>query len=480
MINFVCVLIIVILSAWFLFFYKPNASKTLCAARWMLLTWILLLLIHIVSPVSYHSFTLSSSTLIYSFVWITSFCLGDKLGYYLKTNTLLVKRSKTRLSNPKTINIISILSVIGMAGLCFMRLGSMDLNLTTILYDLREVETAGSDTGLFKTVFTFLACGGLVSFSMSLSSAFLMNKKISRLSLLGLISYLSVSFLAAGRSAVILGGLSLFVASIASYQLSLSRNIKLKMIVLKFSLVAVLAMAYIISVVSTRTTSWVGTMDRKIDVINKLSASTLDDNFRESLRPLGTFGDTIIEIFYYLSPQLYGLEHGFNTYDGSFGLGAVQLPQITRQIEKILGLDILEIIYKADKYSFEQYGLAANFFRTAIHTTFLDFNLIFSIPYIFICGFIAGKLRKNAVMNKAPYDIAVQALICAGAAFTIIVSPSTEQAWTFPIIMFILLRISSQYIYPIVLLASYSHSCHRRILIEDSKSIPYKVKENIS
>lgn len=425
----------------------------------MLLTWTLLFSIHIFSPVNYLVFTLSSATLVYCIVWVTSFSLGDKLGYCLKTNNLLLKRSKTRLSNLKLINTITILSVVGMVGLYITRMGSMDLNLTTILYDLRESEISGSESGALKTVFTFLACGGLVSFAMSLSSAFLRDKKISKLSILGFISYLSVSFFTAGRSGVILGGLSLFVTSFASYQLSLLRNIKLKLIILKFLFVAVLGMAYIISIVSTRTTSWVGTMDRKIDVINKLSASTLDESFRESLRPLATFGDTIIEIFYYLSPQFYGLEHGINNYDGNFGLGAVQLPHITRQFEKLFGLNILESIYKADKDSYEQFDLAANFFRTAVHTTFLDFNLIFSIPFVFICGFIAGKLRKNAVINKTPFDIAVQSLICTGAAFTIIIAPSIEQAWTFPIILFLFLWISSKYIYPIVLSASCRSSC---------------------
>jgi len=427
--------------AWILLIRRPSARKTLGASRWMLLAWGGLGLVHWLSPIEYLAYRLSTGTVLYCLLWIGFFVLGDRLGFTLR----LKRRSIPMLKPPVIIRrsrwptrAITMVAVAGMVYLGSASIGAVTLGGESGLANLRIAQTAGMNEGLIKTVAIVLACGGLVAFAVDLSSSILSNHRIRWWSRLGLLAYLSTYLLAAGRSGLVMGGISLLVVAAASLQFLRKRYRRLKSMLLLAALAFLLGAGYITLVVTSR---WIGTMDNKIVYMNALGQSRLDEGFRESLRPFGPVGDLVVEIFYYLSPQLYGLEHTLTYYRGGFGWGAVQFPYFTRRIEQVFNVNLLQRIVDADRMAFIRRGLAPNFFRTAVQTTFIDFGPVLALPFVGLCSFLAGRSRARAVRTQSPYAIALQGLVCAGAVWTIIFSPFVETGWAFPMLWLLVLGV---------------------------------------
>ena len=90
---------------------------------------------------------------------------------------------------------------------------------------------------------------------------------------------------------------------------------------------------------------------------------------------------------------------------------------------------------------FEKIGIFPHFFATAAQNTSLDFGPYLSIPFVFLCGALSQRARRRALLQKGPLQIAMQGLICTGAAWTIIFSPLLEQSWSFPLIWVIAIQI---------------------------------------
>jgi hypothetical protein len=444
MFNFIGVVICVLAMAWLLLVHRPRAEKTLAAWRWMVLSWVLLFSVLLFNPIKYLSYRLSAGTVVYCLLWIGCFALGDNMGYLSYRRCAESSADSQRLVlldlNRNRLFVLTLLSVIGLIALGMKTDFCSVIRNGAGLAQLRANQVLGVNEGLLKTVATLLASVGLVAFLMYISSAILSDKRIRWVYSTGLVAYMSIYFMTGGRSGLVITGIASVVALVASLQLLKMRYRHLNFIIVVMALVVILGYGYFARVVTTRTFGWEGAMDDKITVMNNMFQSRLDERFRESLRSLGFFGDAITEGFYYLSPQLYGLEYGFSNYSGKHGWGAVQFAFITRRVEALFHISVFEGIINEYRWSFEKSGLAANFFRTAVDTTFLDFGLILGLPFIWACGFLAGRLRGRALHVRSPYAIAFQALICAGAAWTIIYSPFGEiGGWSLPLLWFIAL-----------------------------------------
>lgn len=423
--------------AWALFLSHPNAKKTLSASRWMILAWGALFLVHVFSPITYLVYELSPKTIIYALLWIGLFVLGDivganRYGSLSKRQKLQVLVWWQRLPKRRLVTAVAFISILGAM---YLLLSVRNLSSLTDLAQLRQLQVTGEQSGLGKTVATFLASGGLVAFGIELSSAILLDRRIRPVAWIALLAYFAIYYLSAGRSGMVLGGLMIMAVMFGSLQIRRGHYRFTRHLFAAFGILLLLIFAYIAFVVTTRASGWAGTMDNKIMYLNVLQQSELDSSFRESLRPLGSAGDAVIEMFYYLSPQLYGFEHGIEQYKGALGLGAVQFPYITRRVEHLFGVAILHPIIEADQIAFERFDLAPNFFRTALHTTFLDFGLVGGLVFSTINGFLAGRVRRTTLRLRSPLWITLQGLICAGAAWTVIFSPYVEQGWAFPLIL---------------------------------------------
>lgn len=452
MVNFLAVIVGLMILVGLLLIRKPKSEKTLAAWRWMVCAWGLLMLVHLFSPIQYQAFSLSISTILYCALWVGVFVVGDELGYRSSGSLSLPSRqTMVFTSTAYTYRLTKNLTVLSLIGLAILGISvgagsifSGGLDLAT----LREAQLTGANEGIVKTIATFLTTVGLVAFTLDLGHALLTNSGFRKFSLMGFGAYLCIYILVGGRSGWILGGGSILVIFVASRQFLRRRYTHNKQLVALLLLVALAGSSYIALVVTTRTQGWYGNMDDKIVYQSILGQSYLDENFRESLRPFGPAGDVIIEVFYYLSPQLYGLEYSLHNYQGNWGWSLIQFPYVARRIEQALGVNWIQDINDADEAPFRQLNLAPNFFRTAAHSTFLDFGPILGFLFVLVCGFLAGRTRSNAIHNPTPITIALQALICPGAAWTIIFSPFIELGWAFPIMWLLILKITMTYPQP--------------------------------
>ena len=163
-------------------------------------------------------------------------------------------------------------------------------------------------------------------------------------------------FSVGGRSGWILGGGSFLIVYVASRQLLRQRYKQARRLTVLLLLVGLVGASYVALVVTTRTQGWAGSIDDKIVYQNILNQSFLGEDFRESLRPSGPVGDVIIEGFYYLSPQLYGLEYSLQHYQGNWGWGVVQFPYFARRIEQVLDVNWIQDITMLTRYHWKNWA----------------------------------------------------------------------------------------------------------------------------
>jgi hypothetical protein len=436
MLNFLVVLFGGATITWLLFVRRPSARKILSASRWMLFAWGLLILVHIASPIRYLTFRLSLSTWLYCGLWLGAFLLADNVRFSIFSNGTPNRPRHCEEPSSRAMGMICLLAFVGMLVLAYQgrTVTSAD---EALLAALRDAQLEGAEGGFLKTLATVLACSGLVVALTDISGAILRKSRIPLRALIGLLSYLSVTLFTAGRPGIVLGTLSVFTVVVASNYLSGTGRRNLKPMIITAVLLAAIGGGYIAAVVSTRTTGWVGGMDNKIELMNSMEDSALESGFRESLRPAGVLGDTIVESFYYLSPQLYGLEFSIDHYRGPLGWGAIEFPYIARRLEGDPGSGIFELITDADSRTFEDAGVSPHFFQTAVRTTSLDFGHVLGLCFVFLCGVLSRRSRLRALQTRSPFAIGCQALLCSGAAWSIILSPFAEQSWSFPLLWFV-------------------------------------------
>jgi hypothetical protein len=339
-----------------------------------------------------------------------------------------------------------ICAVLAVAGALFLANNSRDMvmssNATSVIANLRNTQLE-SDSNMLKSVATLLACGGLLVILVEACRAVRDQSNIPLRGWLGLLAYIAVTITNGGRPGFILATLSLIIAEIASVYLFGLGFAAFRKIMITGCLLVAICIGYITFVVSTRNISYTGGMDNKIDMVNSLMVSNLDPNFRESLRPFGAFGDAVIESFYYLGTQFPGLDFALRHSEGGpYGLGLEEVPFLTRRLESLTGKVILQPMWDAQEREFAKYGVFPHFFATAPGNTLGDFGVVLSIPFVFLGGVVSRRARFRALQSRAPFSIALQALICTGAAWTIILSPLEEQSWSFPLMWFILIYIA--------------------------------------
>lgn len=449
MLNFLLVLFGGAIMTWLLFARRPSAEKLLSTSRWMLFTWGLLILVHVASPIHYLTFNLTLSTWLYCGLWLGTFLLADNVRFSLFSFGASSRPRNYEEPSSRALTIICLLAFVGMVILAYQGRSVTSAD-EALLAALREAQLEGSDGGFLKTIATVLACGGLVVALTDFSSAILRKTRVTLRALIGLVSYISVTFFSGGRPGIVLGALSAFTAVVASNYLSSTGRRNLKPMIITSVLLTAIGGGYIAAVVSTRTTGWVGGMDNKIDLMNQMEDSDLEPGFRESLRPAGVLGDTIVESFYYLSPQLYGLEFSIDHYRGPLGWGAIEFPYIARRLESDSGSGIFEVISEADSRTFEEAGLSPHFFQTAVRTTSLDFGQVLGLCFVFLCGVLSRRSRSRALETRSPFAIGCQALLCSGAAWSIIISPFAEQSWSFPLLWFVGIQVMLEPIHSFV------------------------------
>lgn len=425
--------------AWLLFVRRSSACKILSASRWMVFSWGILLLVHCFSPITFYSLSVSWRVWIYSAAWVGTFAFADnvKFTFGITADSEIVPQ-KTVGYSTTSVRVCTLLAVLGGILLVYVNRDTLIAsNANSVVAELRNSQLGGDDSSLLKTVATLLACGGLPVALLELCHAIRNQANISVRAGLGLLSYLVVTMSIGGRPGFVLATLSVFIAALSSVLLTGSGFAKFRKILVAGCLLAVISIGYIMFVVSTRTIGFTGGMDNKIELVNGLIATDLDPTFRESLRPLGSIGDTVIESFYYFGTQFEGLDYSLRHFGGPFGSGFTELPYLTRRVESTLGVAIIDPVFEAHNHMYEEINIFPHFFETAAESTYLDFGAVLSLPVVFLCGTLCRKARIRALHSGEATDIALQAILCSGAAWTIIISPFEEESWAFPLIWFL-------------------------------------------
>ena len=437
------VFIVTCIAAGLLFVRNPSAGKMLSASRWMLMSWSILLAVRFFSPIRFLVMPVTWRTWLYGGIWVGTFVLADNVRFLLFSRARSARRPRGgNFYSRRSMQVYAALAVAGALMLIYThRQAASSAKSESVMSQLRDTQLEGDGAGILITVATVLACCGLIVALVETCRAVREQRAIPLRAWFSLAAYLAVTILTGGRPGFVLGTLSLCIAAIASIQMSGLGFARFRKTLLAGCAIALASAGYIVFVVSTRTVGFAGDMDTKIALVNSLLGSSLDPRFRDSVRPYGVVGDTVIEAFYYLGPQFEGLDYALQHYEGPHGGGLTEFPYITRRIENLSGMKILDPINDAYNRMFEKIGIFPHFFATAAQNTSLDFGPFLSIPFVFLCGALSQRSRRRALDHREPLQIAMQALICTGAAWTIIFSPLDEQSWSFPLIWVIVIPI---------------------------------------
>lgn len=439
------IFMLLIVAFYVLFIYKHSMNKTLTASRWLLLAWIALCLFFAFNPVKYHSFELTTPTVLYCLLWLAAFMVGDRTGYFIRPGVGATMVCSPKRLSKKTINLLNRLIVLSLV--CGLYYGYVKLNSLTgsnldfVMSDLRGALVSENESKL-SVIAVDLAMSGLVFSLIRLSQTILDNRAPSFLILCGLSAYLSVYLFRAGRQGIGILAVALLVTLAASLQSSKQRyRYTMKLFVATACLLALLA-SYFTYNTLTRSTGGDAdglSLDRKIAFVERALNCTIAPEFIESMQKIDPIGSSIIELVIYYSPQLYGLDFTMKYPYEQHIWGGLQFNYFVRGVEKMLGVDFFLPTIYAWENVFNEHNLYANFFRTAVATTYMDFGLVFGIFFVFTCGLFAGLVRKKALATRSPFYIGLQGLICSGAFMTNIYSPFCEIGWAYPWLVFMLL-----------------------------------------
>jgi len=441
--NVLGVLCGTVILAWALFIRRPSARKILSASRWMLLSWGVLFLVHCLSPITFYVLSVSWRAWAFSAVWVGTFVLADNIHFtfYTRPKPVPVAQQAVECS-VRSMRVCAAFAVAGALLLAYThRTAYTSDNSISLITQLRNAQVSGQDSGLLNTIASALACGGLPVTLIEVCRAVVKRSTIPLRGGFSLIAYLAVTIITGGRPGFILGTLSIIVALSASIYCSGLKFARFRKILVAGCLITVTSICGMIYVTSSRTSGFTGDTDRKIELLNRLLATDIDPGFRDSLRPFGVFGDSVIEMFYCLGTQFASIDSTLRYYQGPYGFGLVDLPFLTRRLESISGIVLAEPLNDANNRMFEKIGVWPHFFTSAAALTVEDFGVVLSIPFVFLCGVLSWQARFRALQSQTPFSIALQALICSGAAWTIIMSPSDEQTWAFPLMWFILIYV---------------------------------------
>jgi hypothetical protein len=441
MINVLVLLIASGLLAYLLFGRDRSGRALISASRWLLLTWGVMGLFMLTSPLSFRLLGVSSRTAVYVIAWICLFLFGDRIGSSGLGRGRTVAKGEEFGDQPGMVqvcNLIILQAVLGAIIWAAIMLRSAQLNPEAAVLSQLRSALGRSEGSVLGTLAQFMAFGGLPCALYLLARAIAVDEKPPILAWAGLLTPLSVYLVGAGRQGFVLTGVSALVT--IAFSLRRRRSPYRFPSALYGPVVAgiVFSLLYFAANVRTRSTAGL-TMDDKLMMIDRVYGIRVDSNFRDQMRGLGAVGDGITELYFYFSTQMPGLDATLSGYEGPHGYGLEQIPYITRRIESIADRQILEPIFQADDDVFGRLGLPANFFRSAVHSNFLSFGWVGGLLAVLIGGFFSGLARRAVLMEYNAFGLAVQGMVCSGAAFTVIFSPFIEAGWAFPMMWIALL-----------------------------------------
>ena len=441
MTNLLIVLTVTLLLIYFLFIRSWRKLVVLSAWRWIVLMWGLLGIVNLTSPVVIARLPITATAVVYLMAWVALFVFGDLMGMRLarpRSNPGDAPSGPDYSAQGRVAKALLLISLVGAVGFAYVFLaGGGDSSGLEVMAELRDLQV-GSDSSLAKTVFTFMAFAGLPASLLLISKAIATGTEVPILAWVAALSGVSKYILTSGRQGIVITGIVLLVTIVGGLQLREKAYKPIRSLVAPMVAVLVAFVVYFSLIVGHRSNIG-GTIDNKLAFVENVFDIRVDPGFRESMRPLGPGGDMAIELYSYLSTQVPGFSLMLSSYQGPVHFGIGLVPFIARRLESLAEVKILDPIEDATKVVFLEKGMPANFYRSAANSTFLAYRGFGGLVCILFCGFLAGRTRKSLMLDPTPLKLALQCMICAGAAFTIVYSPSEEEGWIFPMVWLLLL-----------------------------------------
>lgn len=432
-----------------LFVRARQPDAILSSWRWMLSTWGLLTLFGLTSPVSYDRMSTDPWTVVYLVLWVASYVLGDVWAYRRATARHPLapperpgpvpaapdaQEAQPGAAEPLLFHLLIALSVVGAAGFGYLMLSSVGADDSVgLLAELRDLQVAGEVSSPGATVLQLMAFSGLPVALILIANAIRRGLPVPLLVWLGIMSSASVYMTTAGRQGLVITSFACIATVVSSFALGKAPYAHRRSLFAPLAGVLLIFAGYFVYNVATRGTVD-GDMDIKLEMIERVYGAYVDPGFRESVRPLGSLGDTACELYLYLGTQLPGLSALLREYRVGLDFGIGLVPYFTRRLESLLGLNLLDPIYNGQKDVFLNMGMPGNFFLTAAGSTFESFGTWGGLLVVWAAGAVAGWHRRRVQRAPTGQGLAVQAMLCAGAAFTIIFSPTIEAGWAFPML----------------------------------------------
>jgi hypothetical protein len=358
--------------------------------------------------------------------------IGYYLGKKIKTNT----HTKVYKINLRNLTFISIFGSI--------LLISDIIRLNTIYFGTRIGDFQISTIGVIGNI---LASIGLIVWLRSLYEYRINNTKISILSYLSILSYVSGGILSAGRQAVIIIAISSIIMLIWSNArkkelISLNQETtKKKYKPYGIIIIFVIFISYFFFVSNVR--SGIFDIENKMNALEREFNAKISDKTIQDVKQIQPLSDIYIESLFYYSHELRRLDLMFQYYDYYPTFGLSQLSYVERRIQWLIGKQN-EKSWKKVEFAIEQKGnFSSHTWGTFLTNYIMDFGRFGTLLFSFLTGLVFGILYKNLKDRETSEKIVQHCILMTGVVFSIQYSPLAELIWTFPMVFISFIKIKT-------------------------------------
>jgi hypothetical protein len=415
------ILIVIIFLAFVYYRLRRTSSKGMMSITlWLIISYSFLIITHLFSGILYNS-----GDLLRIFPYVAT-CLiliiiGDYAGRKIKTPGGIHLKA-----NPKLFAYLSI------TGSLLLPFDVLRLNVITFANRIEDFQISA-----IGVAGNMLISFGLVNWLSALYNYRINRTKISVLSYLSALSFVSGGILTAGRQSILI----LILCSLIMFIWSSQRRKELQPHVISKTnkrpwgiiIIGMIFLAYFLTISAIR--SRIQDKDLKLDMFEQFYTAKVSEETRSVVKHMGPLSDIYIEFLFYYSHELRRLDVLFQNYHYYPIMGLSQMGYLERRLQWLTGKQS-EISWKEVEISVEQRGnFSSHTWGTFISNYIIDFGRAGTLIACLLTGLILGILYRRLATEETPQRIIRQCIILAGVIFTIQFSPLVELTWTLSLVI---------------------------------------------
>lgn len=426
-----------------LLFFVVKRKKTVTKPWfWMAMGWMLIFGLYLTSGINYNNKP-SLFTLLYFFTFLLLFAFGCRLGSRRLRKKKKLLNSGYRLAKESPFyDTIFLLLFIAETVSFFVFV--VDFGFYNSFTSASHTESRLDKIGVIAEI---VCLSGILYWLRSLFVSISKGHRIDIKGFFALFYYLLPGLVISGRQSILLVIVSTivcfcFAASIRKPIKRTKSQIKRRnrKIIILGIIGGVLFAGYCALVAGNREASV-----NKIELFEYMFSCTYSNSTKSILSNCGSFETFILETISYYSHEISQLQLVFSNWDGSYYFGASQFQLISSNLPESSFFYVGNIQTKLDSISLNNSSYS-HVWRTMVSNCFIDFGFAGGLIFIFVLGYLSGKVFEYAIVNKSSLGVILLSLICSGSFFAIQYSPFVENYWYFPIIFLFLIAIANRFI----------------------------------